>query len=205
MRRGEARVCVGPRSAVFPPFGEPGLRVVDRSTTRPTSRKADPGYDARVRAEPRPARRRRCFSGSPLHGPRARRYERLGLDNGWTGGLPPVEVVGTPGAPAPPRTHPDALDEVQPWRREGDRVDHPGWSNFSRPGLRERGNARPRRTPDPPGTGESPATTAGTASRTSGLCGVRLGPWPATEADEQLERELEDLMAPLPVFRLTPT
>src|SRR4030095_6694786 len=55
MRRGEARVCVGPRSAVFAPFDDLGLVIVDEEHDGSSHPEGGPRYDARAVAERRAA------------------------------------------------------------------------------------------------------------------------------------------------------
>ncbi len=58
LRDGEARVCVGPRSAVFAPIEEIGLIVVDEEHDASYKHEGDPRYDARDVAAERAERSR---------------------------------------------------------------------------------------------------------------------------------------------------
>ena len=76
VRRGEARVCVGPRSAVFAPVEGLGLIVVDEEHDSSYKQESDPRYDARKVA----AMRAQATDSVLLAGtatPRPESWERL--------------------------------------------------------------------------------------------------------------------------------
>jgi primosomal protein N' (replication factor Y) len=212
MRRGEARVCVGPRSAVFAPFDDLGLIVVDEEHDGSYKQEGDPRYDARSVAERRADEEGALLvAGSATPRPESmQRYERLRLPSRVDGRrLPPVELVGMAGTAGPlhERTR-QALDEV---RRRGEKaivlLNRRGWSNF----LSCRSCARVWECPNCDVTlvlhralDEVSCHHCGhreLAPRVCPDCGsvsvARHG-----AGTEQLERELEELVAPLPVLRL---
>jgi primosomal protein N' (replication factor Y) len=135
LRSGEARICVGPRSAVFAPIEDPGLIVVDEEHDSSYKHEGDPRYDARdVAAE----RSRRCgallLAGSAT--PRAESVARLEvcrLDQRVDGRpLPAVEILDMRGQ----RTalHPTTLEALAEVRSRGEKaivlLNRRGWSNF---------------------------------------------------------------------------
>ena len=212
MRRGEARVCVGPRSAVFAPFTDLGLIVVDEEHDGSYKQEGDPRYDARVVAERRAALEGALLvAGSATPRPESLvRCERIVLAERVDGrGLPPVEVVGMAGTAGPlhERTR-QALDGV---RRRGEKaivlLNRRGWSNF----LSCRVCGRVWECPDCDVTlvlhraaGEMACHHCGHRESVPSACpdcrSVSVARHGA--GTEQLERELEELVRPLPVFRL---
>jgi primosomal protein N' (replication factor Y) (superfamily II helicase) len=212
MRRGEARVCVGPRSAVFAPFDDLGLIVVDEEHDGSYKQEGDPRYDARAVAERRAADEGALMvAGTATPRPESmERYERIRLPSRVDGReLPPVELVGMAGVSGPlhERTR-EALDRV---RRHEEKaivlLNRRGWSNF----LSCRTCARVWECPHCDVTlvlhralDEVSCHHCGHRERSPQVCPdcgsasvARHG-----AGTEQLERELEELVAPLPVFRL---
>ena len=96
LRRGEARVCVGPRSAIFAPLDGLGLIVVDEEHDSSYKQEGDPRYDARE-----VARWRAAAAGATLcvgsATPRPESWlglERLELPERADGrSMPPVRVL----------------------------------------------------------------------------------------------------------------
>jgi len=116
LRRGEARVAVGPRSAVFAPIDGLGLIIIDEEHESTYKQEGDPRYDARE-----VARRRASEAGAVLVAgsatPRPEswlRLDRLELPRRVDGReLPAVEVLdmrGRPGSAGP--LHPRTRDEL---------------------------------------------------------------------------------------------
>jgi len=120
LRRGEACVCVGPRSAIFAPVRDLGLIVIDEEHDSSYKQEGDPTYDARA-----VARRRAEECGAVLVAgtatPRPESWlelPRLELPRRVDGrGMPPVEVLDM--READPRSGPlhpatwEALGEVR--------------------------------------------------------------------------------------------
>jgi primosomal protein N' (replication factor Y) (superfamily II helicase) len=212
LRGGEARVCVGPRSAIFAPLDDLGLIVIDEEHDPSYKQEGDPRYDARRVAERRAADEGAVLlAGSATPRPESwLGHARLGLPERVDGRpLPPVELVGALGAAGAlhQRTR-DALEEVRA-RREKAIVllNRRGWSNF----LSCRGCGRAWGCPH---CDVTLVLHMGARAVACHHCGHRE-PVPRACPDcgslsvarhgagtEQLEGELEALVAPLPVFRL---
>jgi primosomal protein N' (replication factor Y) len=135
LRSGQARVAVGPRSAVFAPVTDLGLVIVDEEHDSSYKHEGDPRYDARTVAERRAAQHGAvlvCGSATPRPESVAT-LRRLRLPARVDGRrLPPVEVLDMRGLhhPLHPRTR-LALADV---RRTGGKaivlLNRRGWSNF---------------------------------------------------------------------------
>ena len=135
LRSGQARVCVGPRSAVFAPLTDLGLIVIDEEHDASYKQEGDPRYDARHVAE----RRAQTTGAALLVGsatPRPESAHRLShvplsrrVDGG---GLPAVELVGMAGVRGP--LHERTGDALEAVRRGGEKaivlLNRRGWSNF---------------------------------------------------------------------------
>jgi primosomal protein N' (replication factor Y) (superfamily II helicase) len=135
LRSGEARVCVGPRSAVFAPIEGLGLVVLDEEHDASYKHEGDPRYDARTVA----ARRVRDCKALLLLGSATPRPEshhdvpRLRLPGRADGRpLPPVGVLDMCGQPH--GLHPETAQALAEVRRSGRKaivlLNRRGWSNF---------------------------------------------------------------------------
>ena len=135
VRRGEARVCVGPRSAVFAPLDDIGLIVVDEEHDPSYKHEKDPRYDARSVA----LRRARQHGAVLLAGSATPRPEsvvaltHLHLPHRIdVRPLPPVRVLDMRGLHHP--LHPDTRMALADVRRDGGKaivlLNRRGWSNF---------------------------------------------------------------------------
>jgi len=135
LRTADARVCVGPRSAVFAPLPDIGLIVVDEEHEGSFKHEGDPGYDARVVAEHRArAHGAVLLLGSATPRPETvRRMPRLRLGERIDSRpLPPVTLLDMRGTDRP--LHPQtraALAELRRAREKGIvLLNRRGWSNF---------------------------------------------------------------------------
>jgi primosomal protein N' (replication factor Y) len=135
LRDGQARVCVGPRSAVFAPLSDLGLVIVDEEHESSYKHEGDPRYDARWVAEHRAARHGAVLlAGSATPRPESvHRLRRLRLPARVHGeALPAVRILDMREARS--ALHPqtaEALAEVR--RRRGKAIvllNRRGWSNF---------------------------------------------------------------------------
>jgi primosomal protein N' (replication factor Y) (superfamily II helicase) len=135
LREGAARICVGPRSAVFAPVRELGLIVLDEEHEASYKHEGDPRYDAREVA----AERARRAGAALLLGsatPRPESVLRLPVSrlarrvDGRP--LPPVEVLDMRGQPG--NLHPDSVQALAKVRAGGGKaivlLNRRGWSNF---------------------------------------------------------------------------
>ncbi len=135
LREGEARVCVGPRSAVFAPIDDLGLIVVDEEHDASYKHEGDPRYDARDVAAERAARSRALLLlGSATPRPESlQRVSRSRIDARVDGRpLPEVQVLDMRGESH--GLHPltaQALADVRAARAKAIvLLNRRGWSNF---------------------------------------------------------------------------
>ena len=131
LRSGEARIAVGPRSAVFAPVARLGLVVVDEEHDASYKHEGDPRYDARRVAAER-ARRAgaRLLVGSATPRPETwRAMPRLTLRERADGRpLPPVRVLDMRGSGHP--LHPETRRALGEARKSIVLLNRRGWSNF---------------------------------------------------------------------------
>jgi primosomal protein N' (replication factor Y) len=131
LRSGEARIAVGPRSAVFAPVADLGLVVIDEEHDSSYKHEGDPRYDARAVA----AERARRAGATLLAGSATPRPET------WHGlphlrlpsrvdsrPLPPVRVLDMRGAQHP--LHPLTRRALAAARKSIVLLNRRGWSNF---------------------------------------------------------------------------
>ncbi|MCW3005869.1 MAG: priA [Solirubrobacterales bacterium] len=127
LRRGQARVCVGPRSAVFAPIERLGLIVIDEEHDSSYKHEGDPRYDARLVAQQRGAR---VVAGSATPRPESwERMRRIVLRERVDGQrMPPVEILDMREVRSAlhPRTFAGLLDAPKSIVL----LNRRGWSNF---------------------------------------------------------------------------
>ncbi len=131
LRSGEARICIGARSAVFAPLSEIGLIIVDEEHDSSYKNEGDPRYDARHVAERRAADHGAVLvAGSAT--PRAEswhRLRRLSLPNRVDQlPLPEVEIIDLRGAPG--SLHPATFQALVDSRKSIVLLNRRGWSNY---------------------------------------------------------------------------
>ena len=131
LRAGEARVAVGPRSAVFAPVPDLGLVVVDEEHDASYKHEGDPRYDARRVAEER-ARRAGAtlLVGSATPRPESwHELPRLSLPRRVDDQrLPPVRILDMRGSRH--ALHPETRRALGAARKSILLLNRRGWSNF---------------------------------------------------------------------------
>jgi primosomal protein N' (replication factor Y) (superfamily II helicase) len=132
---GEARVCVGPRSAVLAPLADIGLIVVDEEHEGSYKHEGDPRYDARAVAR----RRAEAHGATLVLGSATPRPEsvheltRLRLPERVDGRpMPPVQLLDMRSSHQP--LHPETRMALADVRHAGGKaimlLNRRGWSNF---------------------------------------------------------------------------
>ncbi len=131
LRRGEARICIGARSAVFAPLSQIGLIVIDEEHDSSYKNEGDPRYDARHAAARRAADHGAVLvAGSAT--PRAESWQRLRRVSMPTRvdqmELPKVDIIdlrGTSGA-----LHPETFQALVDSAKSIVLLNRRGWSNY---------------------------------------------------------------------------
>jgi len=135
LREGRARVCVGPRSAVFAPIEQLGLIVLDEEHDSSYKHEGDPRYDAREVAEQR-ARRSGAVLVLGSATPRPETIQRVPAFRLSTrvdgGAMPPVGVLDMRGVSG--GLHPETSEALaRICSQRGKAIvllNRRGWSNF---------------------------------------------------------------------------
>jgi primosomal protein N' (replication factor Y) len=135
LRRGEARVCVGPRSAVFAPVSDLGLIVIDEEHDASYKQEGDPRYDARDVARWRAAAAGAALvAGSATPRPESwHALERVELRERVDGtSLPEVEVLDMRRSQGPlhPRTRQALVELAGAGGKAIVLLNRRGWSPF---------------------------------------------------------------------------
>jgi primosomal protein N' (replication factor Y) len=132
---GEARVCVGPRSAVLAPLADIGLIVVDEEHEGSYKHEGDPRYDARAVARRRAeAHGATLVLGSATPRPESvHEFTRLRLPERVDARpMPPVELLDMRSSHQP--LHPETRMALADLRHAGGKaimlLNRRGWSNF---------------------------------------------------------------------------
>ena len=131
LRAGQARIAVGPRSAVFAPVADLGLIVIDEEHDASFKHEGDPRYDARHVAAERARRAGATLVGGSAT-PRPETWHtvpRLTLSSRVDARpLPPVKVLDMRGAAGP--LHPLTRRALAAARKSIVLLNRRGWSNF---------------------------------------------------------------------------
>jgi primosomal protein N' (replication factor Y) (superfamily II helicase) len=131
LRSGEARIAVGPRSAVFAPVADLGLVVIDEEHDGSYKHEGDPRYDARLVAHERARRAGAALlAGSATPRPESwHALPRLPLPSRVDARpLPPVRVLDMRGAQNP--LHPLTRRALAAAQKSIVLLNRRGWSNF---------------------------------------------------------------------------
>jgi primosomal protein N' (replication factor Y) (superfamily II helicase) len=131
LRSGEARIAVGPRSAVFAPVADLGLVVIDEEHDASFKHEGDPRYDARTVAAERSRRAgATLLAGSATPRPETwSALEHLKLPARIDSRpLPPVRILDMRGAQHP--LHPLTRRALAASRKSIVLLNRRGWSNF---------------------------------------------------------------------------